>query len=129
MNNIYNRSNHDRTVFEQRYVYDSRKGSHRPVTQTEPFIKGPINLEWISKANALPGKAGPIGLGMWYLAGLNGSFSFKTSGQLKKIAACERKALYSGIMALEQAGLIKVDRRAGSYPFVEIIVSKQTSLP
>lgn len=129
MKYINNEPNEERDVIERRYVFDSRKGKHKPVTQIEPFIKGPINLEWMSKANALPGKAGPIGLGMWYLAGLTGSFSFKTSGQLKKIAACERKALYSGIIALEQAGLIKVDRHAGSYPFVEIIVPKQTGLP
>lgn len=97
MNNIYNRSNQDRTVFEQRYVYDSRNGTHRPVTQTEPFIKGPINLEWISKANALPGKAGPIGLGMWYLAGLTGSLSFKTSGQLKKSLPVNEKLYILGL--------------------------------
>ena len=34
------------------------------------FVKGPIPIEWLQKASALPGKAFQMGVVIWYLSGL-----------------------------------------------------------
>jgi len=122
MNNIYDLPKSNEPIRTKRYRYDRKTSDFKSSKSSEPFIKGPINLSWISQANALPGKAGPIGLALWYLAGLTGSLQFKLSGKVMEVAACSRKALYSGITSLEEAGLIKVSRQAGAYPEVEILI-------
>lgn len=61
--------------------------SRRGKRQKGMFIKGPIPLEWITKAACLPGKTINTALALWFLAGLWSSnmfkFSKKTYGQFR----------------------------------------------
>ena len=106
----------------QCHVFNRRTGVHEARSTQPKFIKGPIPLAWISKANSLPGKAGAVGLALWFLVGVNRSTIIKTTRQIETIAACGRKAVYSALEALESAGLIRKNNAPGRRPTVEICV-------
>lgn len=98
-------------------------GSFGPKRTTPKFIKGPIPFDWIAKANALPGKAGPVGLGLWFLVGVKRTHIFKLSREIEILAGCKRKAVANAIIQLEKAGLIIVSRQNGARPTVQILNS------
>ena len=94
-----------------------------PTKNTEKFIKGPIPLKWITKANALPGKTGNVGIALWFLVGIKGSNTFKITREVETIAACNRKALYQALSRLEEAMLIKVERSPGARANVTLLLT------
>jgi len=109
----------------RRLAFNAQTGTHNSVAQAKiRFIKGPLPLDWISTANALPGKAGAVGLALWFLVGLTASRTVKLTGEILRIASCERKALYAALATLEAARLISVERRRGARPIVTIIGSE-----
>jgi hypothetical protein len=91
-------------------------------TYSQQFIKGPIPLEWIAQANALPGKAGAVGIALWFLVGVKKSRAFKATRQIEAIASCGRKAVYAALEALQAAGLIKFTPAKGARPTVEVLM-------
>lgn len=97
----------------KRLRYNADTGTHEETAPVEKFIKGPIPLEWISRANALPGKAGAVGLALWFLAGVQGSRTVKLTGEVERIAGCGRKAVYAALRALGTAGLADVTSAPG----------------
>ncbi|MCK9387705.1 MAG: hypothetical protein M0Q22_04840 [Sulfuritalea sp.] len=111
----------DAQIPTTRFAYNPEAGSHTARAPTKKFIKGPIPLEWISRANVLPGKAGAVGLALWFLAGVQRSQTVKLTGEIEKIAGCGRKAVYAGLAALEEVGLVRVERRRGARAVVKVI--------
>lgn len=105
----------------KRLAYNPNTGKHELRAPVAKFIKGPIPLEWITRANALPGKAGAVGLALWFLVGVKSSRTIKLTGEVERIAACDRKAVYPALTALETAGLIAVERRPGARAVVTIL--------
>lgn len=103
-----------------RLAYNPGTGNHETRAPVEKFIKGPIPLEWITRANALPGKAGAVGLALWFLVGVQKSRTIKLTGEVTRIAGCNRKTVYHALSALEGAGLVVVQRRRGARPTVSI---------
>lgn len=105
----------------KRFAYNPNTGKHELRAPVAKFIKGPIPLEWITRANALPGKAGAVGLALWFLVGVKSSRTIKLTGEVEQIAACDRKSKYTALAALETAGLITVKRRAGAMAVATIL--------
>jgi hypothetical protein len=105
----------------KRLAFNPATGTHEVRTPTAKFIKGPIPLEWISRANALPGKAGAVGMSLWFLVGVQGSRTVKLTGEVEKIAGCGRKAVYQALDALAAAGFISCSRKAGSRAVVTLL--------
>lgn len=105
----------------KRLRYNADTGTHEESASVEKFIKGPIPLDWISRANALPGKAGAVGLALWFLAGVQGSRTVKLTGEVERIAGCGRKAVYAAIAALETAKLIVSARKPGARPQITVV--------
>lgn len=103
------------------YRLNRRTGEYEPVPPKQLFIKGPIPLDWITTANSLPGKAGAVGLGLWFLKGVTCSNVVKVTSQVEQIAGCSRKAVYAALEALEAAGLVQVQKSPGRRPIVEVI--------
>ena len=101
-------------------AYDPKTGSHKANALSGKFIKGPISLEWISRANALPGKTGAVGLALWFLVGVQKSRTIKLTGEVEQIAACHRKTIYQALANLEVAKLVQIEKKSGSRPIVTI---------
>lgn len=107
-------------------------GTPRPPVKSSGnlFIKGPIPFDWLARANTLPGKAGPVGLALWFLSGLRCSTTVQLTYQVGILAGCRRQAIYEALKQLEQDGLITVIRRPGARPIVTILaVSKGANVP
>lgn len=88
----------------------------------ERFLKGPIPWDWLTGAGRLPGKALHVGLAIWHRAGLNcgATVSISLSGLMRELGV-QRDAGRRGLQALEDAGLVKVERHAGRKPVVTIL--------
>lgn len=96
-----------------RYIFDRDTQSYRPQgVKTQKFIRGPIPLEWVAAANALPGKAGAVGVALWFLVGVRGDETIKLTRQIERIAGCGRKAIYTALTNLEHAGLVAIVHRS-----------------
>ncbi len=107
----------------KRLTFNNKTGIHESHAPVVKFIKGPIPLDWVTCANKLPGKAGPVGFALWFLAGIKKSRTFKLTGEVERIAACNRRTLYPALKALEKAGLIEVQPKRGARPTVVILSS------
>jgi len=86
-----------------------------------PFIKGPIPWRWIQNAMVLRGSALAVGIALWYFAGLKKSRIFKI-GMRELTQKIQRSWLTTqrGLLALERAKLISIDRRSGSKNIIGI---------
>jgi hypothetical protein len=85
------------------------------------FLKGPIPMDWLARAAALPGKALAVGLAVWFEAGCVGraevTLSLSRIGRLGLTKNTARR----GLVALERAELVGVDRRPGRAPRVTLV--------
>lgn len=101
----------------------SLKPDHRRKLQVEPFLRGPIPLEWLAHAAQLRKPAMPAGLCLWFVRGVS-----KNTGPLRVSAAVRKKMRLSagqmlrGLRALAGAGLVRfVKEGRGRCPVVEIV--------
>ena len=101
-----------------------RSEAHRHLPrhgQGERFLKGPIPFDWLAKAAQQPGHALHVGIALWYVAGMKKHATVKLSSKLLAEMGVGRHAKYSGLEALERAGLVRVIARCrGCSPTVEI---------
>jgi hypothetical protein len=80
-------------------------------------------MRWVTRAANLPGKAFHLGMALWFEAICSPKRSPVVKLQRKKREwfGMERKALYRALEALQEAGLIRVESRAGKVPMVTIL--------
>jgi DNA-binding MarR family transcriptional regulator len=104
--------------------YDPNTKTHKhSKTTNQPFIRGPIPLNWIKKASAIDGKALNVGLSLWFMHGVKQSVSFRTTRETLRIANCSRQTFSRSLDSLELSGLIKVARSSGRRPEVTILLN------
>ena len=85
------------------------------------FLKGPILLPWLIRAMALPGKALHVGLVLWFLYGLKGSRCVTLSPSQFARFGLQRETARRGILHLEDAGLVTVERSGKRSPRVTLV--------
>ena len=111
----------DRLLSESKPIGGVRQ-SPKPKTHN-PFIRGPIPLDWITRATSIPRRnAMVVGLVLFYLAGLKK----ERTGLVLTVRRCKpfglgRKSVQRGLADLEKSGLIRVSRLAGQSPRVDIL--------
>jgi hypothetical protein len=89
--------------------------------EKEPFLRGPIPLDWLSVAANLPGKTLNVAVALWWRHGMAKGKPFKLTQTALKAMNIERDAERLGLARLEQAGLIKVERKSGQRPTISIL--------
>ena len=89
----------------------------------EKFLKGPIPWSWLSKGASLKGQALHVGLALWLLAGIKRSQSVALSNSVLQDLGVSRFSGYRALHALEEAGLISVERHTGRNPVVTILAT------
>ena len=100
----------------------NRKPSGRK-TSLQAFIRGPMPLAWFIRAANIPRRnALVVGLVLWHLAGLRS----ERVGLVLCVNRCEpfglgRKSVERGLRDLENAGLVRVDRKSGRCPRVDLL--------
>ena len=99
-----------------------RPGQKRRL-RAEPFLRGPIPLEWLARAAQLRKPAIPAGLCLWFVRGVS-----KKTGPIRISAAVRKKMglsggqMLRGLRALQAGGLVRfVKDGRGRCPVVEIV--------
>ena len=87
------------------------------------FIKGPLPMEWMSKAALLPGKAIQVALALWWLAGMKPQQKIKVTRQALNFFNVSNDAYRDALLRLELSGLVKVSRLPGQRAQVEIVTN------
>ena len=90
------------------------------------FIAGPLDIAWLARARQLGVSALWVGLSLWYLRGLRKSDTFVVSNLMMQEWDVQADAKGRALCALENAGLITVERRGKRSPLVTIIVRGTT---
>jgi len=89
--------------------------------QREHFIRGPIPLAWLGQAAKLPGKTLNVALALWWRQGMAKGQPFKLTRKALNVMNVERDAASAGLVRLETAGLIKVERKPGQRPMISLV--------
>lgn len=97
-----------------------RRHKQKQKRQQAEFVCGPIPVDWIARAAALPGRALAVGLAVWFVDGTRRSNKAVCDSLLTRFGV-SRWAGYRGLRALEQGGLVTVDRHRGRCPRVAIL--------
>ena len=111
---------------ERTLIWDRRSGKFiekatAPARTAGRFVKGPISLDWITRASHQPGKALAVGMAIWYLAGLTRSTTVKLSNEFVWQFGVERDAKRRALLVLEKAKLIAVLRQNNRSPVVTVL--------
>lgn len=77
-------------------------------------------MNWVRRAMWLPGKAFHVAVLIWYQAGLASSYQTRVSTKQMRECGIGRGVMYHALTALEDAGLIEVERHTGLQPRVTI---------
>jgi DNA-binding transcriptional ArsR family regulator len=85
------------------------------------FIAGPVYVAWLRRARTLGVTALWVGLGLWFLRGLQRKDSFLVSNLAMQAWEVGPDAKSRALRALERAGLITVERRGRRSPSVTIL--------
>ena len=90
----------------------------------EHFLRGPIPMAWLCAASRASGNGSgfKVAIALWYLSGLNRQArTVKLKGSVLREMGVDRHAAYRGLVTLEEAGLISVERHPGRSPLVTIL--------
>ncbi len=117
----HNNANPVDAVPVKRLAFNPATGTHETCPSTAKFIKGPIPLDWISRANALPGKAGAVGMALWFLAGVQKRSTVKLTGEVEKIAGCGSKVVYRALRLMSDANLLVSTQPTGARATITIL--------
>jgi DNA-binding transcriptional ArsR family regulator len=91
------------------------------------FIAGPIDVSWVVQASRLGVKALVVGLALWHIKGLRKADIFFVSNLMMQDWGVQPDAKGRALRALENAGLIKVERRGKRSPQVTLVVEEKGS--
>jgi hypothetical protein len=109
------------------FLMRSRAKKKGPRSSSKPrikgeFLKGPIPLKWLSGAAGLGGKAPlAVALALCFESGRKRSQVVTLTSAILRRFSVNRKAKYRGLEALEEAGLIRAERRPKKNPIVTIL--------
>ena len=111
----------DRDVPVKRLQLDCTNGKLVESQKAALFLRGPIPLNWLGSAAALPGKTLHVGIALWWLHGMARGKPFKLTQKALQTLNVERDAASAALVRLEQAGLIRVVRKTGQRPTVSMV--------
>ena len=116
----------DRHVPVKRLQLSAVSGTLVVAAKKELFLRGPIPLEWLAVAAKLPGKTLNVASALWWRHGMAKGKPFKLTQRALKAMNVERDAERMGLVRLEQAGLIRVQRMSGQRPIISIVLALLT---
>lgn len=93
-----------------------------PQKHTRSFIRGPIDCEWLRRANELGGSEGKVAVALFYFKGVNKSDRFKLTGRIDELAAVCRQTRQRALLRLAEAGLIRLKQSTCAFPTVEVLL-------
>jgi DNA-binding transcriptional ArsR family regulator len=93
--------------------------------RAKEFLRGPVPLNWLAGALSVGKRAIAVGLLLWFRKGcLRGSEELTVSQRQYGQFGLSKATFSRGLRALETAHLVKVDRKPGRKPRIEIVGPK-----
>lgn len=99
----------------------AKVGRPRSYVRKEPFIRGPIPWNWWLQAARLRGRALHVASALWRQAGVTNNLCVNLTSKMADELGLDRHAKARALQALEEAGLVSVQRTNGKNPKVTII--------
>ena len=93
------------------------------------FLRGPVPIDWLKTASALPGKALHVAIALWWLQGMAKGKPFPLTRMAQKCLNVGRDATGAALTRLEKSALIRVERKPGRRPVISILIRKSASQP
>jgi hypothetical protein len=106
---------------ERRLRFDANANQFIEQKNRAPFLKGPIPLNWLSAAAALPGKTLNVALAVRWVADMSKAAEIHVTKAALQHFGLSEDAYRDGLKRLEQAGLVVVVRKAGQRARVRIL--------
>lgn len=85
------------------------------------FIRGPIQLLWLTQACRLSKSAMRVALAICFLRGIHGDTWFKLESGTTKKFHLNRQSKSRGLQELKEAGLIEIKQKQGALPIVKMV--------
>ena len=120
---MYIPSNSDRDIPVKRLQLNVVTNKMEFTPKKELFLRGPIPLEWLVNAAALPGKTLNVAIALWWLYGMAKVQPFKLTRRSLKYLSVERDAAGMALTRLEEAGLLRLERKPGQRPVIAIVLA------
>jgi hypothetical protein len=120
---MYPPSTYDTDVPVRRLQIDAKTGRLAVAPKKVLFLKGPIPLEWLNRAAALPGKTLNVAIALWWRHGMANGKPFKLTRMALVGLSVQRDAASAGLVRLEQAGLIAMEKSPGQRPTISIVLA------
>jgi hypothetical protein len=112
-----------RTVFQA--ALPPAPKTHRR-RQREPFLRGPVPMAWLAKAQTLTKAAMGVSLALWFQKGVRGRGGpVKVTSAVRRHMGLSNDQTRRGIQALATAGLLRVCKGGrGRCAIVELVASR-----
>ncbi len=96
----------------------------------EPFLRGPVPMPWLAKAQTLTKAAMGVALALWFQKGVRGQGGpVKVTSAVRRHMGLSNDQTRRGIQALASAGLLRVRKGGrGRCAIVEIVGSRALKL-
>jgi hypothetical protein len=107
----------DIPTVRHRYTPESSGLVERP--KSEPFLKGPISLDWISRIAQMPGKALNVALAIRWLSDMSDDRPIKLTKIAMQKFNFSKDAANDAIKIMERENFIKVLRPPGQKALIE----------
>jgi hypothetical protein len=96
----------------------------------DPFLRGPVPLEWLARACALPKSAVAVGLALWFLRGVRGNHGpVKVTSAVRRVMQLTNEQARRGVHALSNAGLVRLVKGGRGHCAVVEIVERAPASP
>lgn len=98
----------------------------------EQYLGGPVPMNWLERAAALPGKAFHLGVALWFAAVRSRGKSPAvplTEALARRFGCGARTTRSRALAALASAGLVSVEVRTGRAPVVTILPAPNNGEP
>ena len=120
---MYIPSNSDRDIPVKRLQLNVVTNKLEFTPKKELFLRGPIPLEWLARASALPGKTLNVAIALWWHHGMANGLPFKLTRRSLKYLSVGRDAAAMALIRLEEAGLLQLERKPGQRPVIAIVLA------
>lgn len=111
----------DLDIPTRKLQFNKKTGEMTEWTKSEAFLKGPIPMSWINKVASLPGKVLNVALAIRWLSDMNANQPIKLTRNAMERFNFSSDAAAAALKLMENNGLIKIQRRPGQKPLIEVL--------
>lgn len=111
----------DSQIPATRLRFDAASGVMLEQKKTDPFLKGPISIAWLSQAAKLGGKTLNVATAIQWLHGMNGNMPIKLTKKALILFHVSGDTATDALNRMEANGLISLSKNPGQRPIIKVV--------